>query len=282
MANRAPLTSLRSVLGRGLLKSDGFWIILTLGSMIGLGIGLNAFKRDFEVGPLATWVSGAASTCAVIVALRGHRKAEEQRSSDKTDRHRASAQQALLKIVEFSGSVHSARSELRRRTETKLARMGSGHEVVHSIPPLRTLISRGPTIFKEDEENLFVRLNKIDPLLDLKDAMKEYIALLEILQDHARLHDAQADLSADTIAHQGGVEAVFDQTDPRSIKAMRATSARLNTAMIVSDRLLTKTIDAIPPAIMILRGYMQGGYVRVNIQPLRDEASLPMRPPPTR
>lgn len=264
----------------GVAVYDLIWSILALVVMTFGGLVYYFLTHGgLDPGPIATWLSGAASTCAVIVALGGQRVAARQREIDKAEKLEAAAYQAAAKVHELTRAAHYAHKRLRERIRVLQVRqqLGGDEAGVYYARPLRAVIQRGAAQLSDDEENLFARRGNYDELTALNKAMNSYKGFLLAASHHEKKFDQLLELARELTLENGRIKAIdWDMSDPNVVRSFTSASSTLGAMSNLAKRTAFLTKNSALPALSIIYSYIPNGTVpTAAVSKLVEEAALP-------
>jgi hypothetical protein len=143
-----------------------------------------------EPGTAAEWFSGAASAAAVFVALGGYGFLEWQRARDRRDAERTAGRQIGIKLARVMNGTDDIRRHLfAPYNGPPLGGVGAT-EKWRTIQPLVGLEREPGLMLNAAENDLLVKINATDFLMELMLATGRYQSIISSMNEYRVRYDA--------------------------------------------------------------------------------------------
>lgn len=188
-----------------------------------------------EAGSLADWFSGAASALAVLAAVAGYFIAENQRKADQRSRDETAARLLSTKIVRLTSLTADIHRHLNAPEDGPQTKGYGAGQKWRRIRGLNGLREEAGLALDSAQEDLLMRLQENQFLLDLLIANTRYRALTATMQDYTRRRDALQELHPAPVS-MDGVHAVLhlDQADLARLAPYAAALENMLEALMAS------------------------------------------------
>jgi len=235
-------------------------------------------QGGLDPGPLATWISGLASTSAVMVALWGQHRSQSQRDNDEEEKRSLDAHQINIKlyqIVKQSIFIHktlrTSNKIIEFKTEEKEYKIFSRSGLGGFDDWLR------PTL-TASEEALFARLGKFDDLNKLKGIIEGVRIIQAAVTDMNKSLAELSTLSKNTYRNDDGkLRAEYDTSNINVRRLLLVVSSKLESLNMISALHLSNVLERVPLAHEVALSYLKKEEAfAIDLTDARAECALPM------
>lgn len=174
-----------------------FYALLAVASFFASFIAWFVWNGGLEPGPLATWISGFASTSAVAVALWGQWRVQQQRLEDKQEKLEATAYQILIKATTLLQFATAFRRGIRDSSRINDYHSSGKTVQLLDMTTQASLITHDRVRLTDADENLFARAGAFAALQKLHAATDAMRILSLAAADQSKQQTALYDLSRD-------------------------------------------------------------------------------------
>lgn len=231
-----------------------------------------------EPGPLATWVSGFASTSAVVVALWGQWRVQKQRLEDQSEKLSAPAYQLIIKSSILLQMVKSAHETI--RDGTSINKMETEKEKLQffDLDPIRNLSTLDPIKLNESEANLFARGGALPELQRVNRALEGLRLLIITSVEHDKIQRNMLEHSKRTDAENAdSMRVTWDIEIPRVRHLMISNSQTVALMHRLSKEALEDAIDAHSAIATVTSRYVgKSDFADRFLEAAKSEAKLEM------
>lgn len=210
-----------------------------------------------EPGPLATWVSGLASTAAVMTALWGQHRAQRLRVEDHARLDANNAHQVSIKlreIVNILGAFHEA---IAVEPVNEIVIEDGGPQEVMMVGTISGFAEVHRPTLLPSEELLFARAGKLDALY----AVRHMNAMVGVMQTIvSQYNTSAAELYGKTVVNGSDIADrklwIFDRKDKKLARTICVLSGEVGVMREWAVDALAEAIKEAPDAHRIVMTYL--------------------------
>lgn len=210
-----------------------------------------------EPGPLATWVSGLASTAAVMTALWGQHRAQRLRVEDHARLDADNAHQVSIKLREFVNILGAFHEKIAVAPVNEIITGDDGLQAVFMIGAIRGFAEvQRPTLLPS-EELLFAKAGKLDMLYAVRH-MNSMVGVMQTIVE--QYNTAAAEIYGKAVVngsdHTDRTLWIFDRKDKKLAKNIAVLSGEVNVMREWAVDALAEALKDAPDAHRVVMTYL--------------------------
>jgi len=210
-----------------------------------------------EPGPLATWVSGLASTAAVMTALWGQHRTQRLRVEDHARLDADNAHQVSIKLREFVNILGAFHEAIAVAPVNEIVSGDDGLQAVFMIGEIRGFAEvQRPTLLPS-EELLFAKAGSLDKLYAVRH-MSSMIGVMQTIV--SRYNTSAADIYGKAVVngsdHADRKSWIFDRKDKKLARTITVLSGEVGVMREWAVDALAEVLKDAPDAHRVVMTYL--------------------------